>query len=127
MTGKSKSKPFLKKYRIPIYDVNLWLSVSSDIEQAMASCANITGCDPGKPHRPPRAACCFFNSSGTAILFFHASSVSLVNIAHEVYHAVGYLCSWKMIKLAPGEDEPGAGLYGYLTDLIFRETQQYRQ
>jgi hypothetical protein len=118
---KTAHSPSVRTFKlaIPLYDTVVWVVVAEDINKELERVHLLLGGEEGpKLSRPARGACSFDNGTGNAALHFPAKDFSIKLIAHEVFHLVIYLTTWKQMPPRAGQDEPAAMLCAWLVDEI---------
>jgi hypothetical protein len=101
------------EFKIPIFDVRVWLVVSPKIYEARRRMNGLLG---PAPKDDDWTGLC--SSAWPAFgLFFHEQLLSENIVAHEVYHLTRSIVSGAGVR----NEETEALLHGYLTDLFRKE------
>ena len=108
-------KRLKRRFRIPIYGVDVWIVVSDDIGKVRRSMDHIFGpCDTGGFF----AGLCSCSDSGDFALFFRPNRLTYSDIGHEVFHLTHRIMEYYEGNFDSNHHEQGAYLHGYLMDLV---------
>jgi len=118
---KIKDVDLLERIRVPLFDTDLWVSISEDIETTKVGIhVRIPGPEMLPASRRPRALCAFNDDNGTCVLFFERKTICVSYVAHEVSHFVSQLTTWKQFRVRAGDDEIAAMLQGWATAEVMK-------
>ena len=112
-----KPKPFRyeRSFRVPIYEVDVRIIVSNDIEEEQAR----LGCEPVERGTVSAAAVELGEPHGYALLF-DLDMLCLHLVAHEVFHLTNMILNYVGSINDPKNDEHAAYLNAWLTNSVMK-------
>lgn len=112
---KALTKCFCLEVKVPIFDSSVRVIVTENIAEARQAFADVFG--PSNIHESAGAMCSW---NGPKFgLFYQRASMSPGTIAHELYHLTSRILDWRLIQFGSNNDELGASLNDYLTDVVY--------
>lgn len=111
-----------KKFRVPIYDVDVHLFCSRNTQRDRQSLEFIFGPAP----KGGWGALCSY-SAGEFGLFFDQKSLSVSLIGHEVFHLTHRILEWAGVGFDAQHHEAAAHLHGYLLSEVQRRLKRHMQ
>jgi hypothetical protein len=105
---------FKKKYRVPIYNVHLWVIVTDDVAHEYKKMGRLLGRIDGDDDYN---GLCTMNHDKFGIIL-RQRVIDMTLVAHEVFHLTHRILEWSDANFDPEHHEQGAILHGYLMDLV---------
>ncbi len=109
-------KNFIKKFVIPIYNVDLHLALHNDTVIARQKLKHIMVGE--EKYKSNNRGYCAWDGYDAFMLLLRRDSVSISTIAHEVYHLTSFIIERCKAKHDPYNHELEAYLHGYLMELV---------
>ncbi len=120
-----KSKPILKaKLKVPIYNAFVWLIVSKNVHQERIKFNHLFGTP---PEQEDYDALCARSGGADFGLFFYPDKLSVLVIAHEVFHLTHRIMEWANMNFDKDHHEQGALLHGFLMDEVCNRILKVKQ
>ena len=114
---QTRTRPFVRKIDVPIYNVTLIVGVAEDLAKLAERLSPIFG---DQDTTDAGAACCWSGEQQFAVLFGRAQLDvrNIEMIGHEVFHLTHRILQWSDVKFGEEDHEAAALLHGYLLDTV---------
>jgi hypothetical protein len=112
-------KNFIKKFVIPIYKIDLHLSLHDDTIIARRKLKHVMS--EAEKYKDNNKGYCAWDGYDTFILLLRRDTLTISTIAHEVYHLTSHIIERCRAKHDPYNHEMEAYLNGYLMQLVCDE------
>jgi len=109
-------KPVRKKFRVPIFCVDVRVVVADNIRSERARLSKIFGPAPLNTY----IGCCAYNQNHFAIFLEAPAALDRAIVAHEIYHLTHRILEYRNTRLADETCEVCALLHEYLTESVSR-------
>ncbi len=114
---------FVRTIEVPIYCLDIVVSVVSDFEEINTKFKLDL-----EPQEGAKAFCFASDHIGKLEIYlgFHPDYLDHDTILHELVHVIAYLCKHRDIKFDPDNDEPIAYFFGYVGERILQIIEKYK-
>ena len=109
------------RYKVPIYDVNFWFIVTSDIKAAHARPARIAYEESCARH----GAELHSNNTHDFYLFINPECVTHAFLGHEISHAAHAICGFVGINADHDNDEAESYIVYHLHEYIYNKLRRW--
>jgi hypothetical protein len=120
------AKPTIEKacrYKLPIYEVNFWFIVTSDIKSAHARPARIAYEDSCAGNG---AELHHIHKSHDFYLFINSECVTYAFLGHEISHAAHAICDFVGIDADHSNDEAESYIVYHLHQYIYKKLRDWQ-